>query len=186
MHIDVTDKEKKPDIVRFYNETKGGVEVLDKMVATYRSRRKVNRWTVALFCNMLDVSACNAFIMYTALNPDWNILKRHTRRRIFLDEVGMYLCYVYMDKQKNDPRGTDALALLRSVQGNQHDENQPGPSRMSFTHAPKTQKRAACAYCKRSENRTVYNKPCDKCLHFVCPQHLYCLCYKCIESAEFQ
>lgn len=183
VHIDEHDEEKKPDIIRFYNETKGGVDVLDKLVGTYRSKRKVNRWTVALFCNMLDVSACNAFIVYIAMNPDWNASKKNSRRRLFLIEVGESLCYSYMDKRKNTPRSKDAAALLRSVQGFPEDENQPGPSGMSITHAPKTQKRATCAYCKRSENRNVHNKRCDKCLNFVCPKHLYCLCEKCIENA---
>lgn len=42
--------EKKPEIIKFYNRTKGGVDVLDKLVGTYRCKRKVNRWPMALLC----------------------------------------------------------------------------------------------------------------------------------------
>lgn len=52
--IDRIDPKKKPDIIKFYNQTKSGVDVLDKLVATYRCKRKVNIWPVALFCNMIE------------------------------------------------------------------------------------------------------------------------------------
>lgn len=46
-------EEKKPDIIHYYNETKSGVDVLDERVGTYRCKRKVNRWPMAIFENML-------------------------------------------------------------------------------------------------------------------------------------
>ena len=61
-HIDQGDNKKKPEIIKYYNKTKCGVDVMDEMVGTYRCKRKVNRWAVAVFCNMLDMSALNADI----------------------------------------------------------------------------------------------------------------------------
>ena len=61
-HIDQGDNKKKPEIIKYYNKTKCGVDVMDEMVGTYRCKRKVNRWPVAVFCNMLDMSALNADI----------------------------------------------------------------------------------------------------------------------------
>ena len=42
MHDSVTcseKEEKKPDIIEFYNSNKGGVDNLDKLFTTYRSKR---------------------------------------------------------------------------------------------------------------------------------------------------
>ena len=42
MHDSITFSEKedkKPNIIEFYNETKGGVDTLDKLVATYQSKQ---------------------------------------------------------------------------------------------------------------------------------------------------
>ena len=35
--------ENKPNIILDYNATKGGVDTLDKMIANYSTRRKINR-----------------------------------------------------------------------------------------------------------------------------------------------
>ncbi|CAF0977383.1 unnamed protein product [Didymodactylos carnosus] len=35
---------KKPEIILYYNETKGGVDRMDQMAQTYSCKRKINRW----------------------------------------------------------------------------------------------------------------------------------------------
>ena len=55
----------KPEIVTFYNSTKGGVDTFDQVIRCYSSKRKTNRWPVALFFNVLDIAAYNAYILYT-------------------------------------------------------------------------------------------------------------------------
>ena len=48
---------KKPEVILYYNSTKSGVETLDRMVKMYTFKRITRRWSVALFYNMIDVSA---------------------------------------------------------------------------------------------------------------------------------
>lgn len=60
-------------MIKFYNKTKSGIDVLDEMVGTYR---KVNCWTMNLFGNMLDVSGVNASIIFFSLFPNWNESKK--------------------------------------------------------------------------------------------------------------
>uniref|UniRef100_A0A667Y8B7 Protein kinase domain-containing protein n=1 Tax=Myripristis murdjan TaxID=586833 RepID=A0A667Y8B7_9TELE len=59
-HVDEGARQHKPLAVLAYNENKGGVDNLDKLVAAYSCRRATRRWPVALFHNVLDVSAYNA------------------------------------------------------------------------------------------------------------------------------
>ncbi|KAK7120984.1 hypothetical protein R3I94_020836 [Phoxinus phoxinus] len=47
---------KKPEII-LHNKTKGGVDNLDKIFATFTCQRKTNCWHMVIFFNMLDVSA---------------------------------------------------------------------------------------------------------------------------------
>ena len=56
-NIVMLDEKKKPKIITHYNETKSGVDVLDKLVRTYSCKRASSRWTVASFLNMLDITA---------------------------------------------------------------------------------------------------------------------------------
>uniref|UniRef100_A0A0A1XPM0 PiggyBac transposable element-derived protein 4 n=1 Tax=Zeugodacus cucurbitae TaxID=28588 RepID=A0A0A1XPM0_ZEUCU len=46
---------QKPNVILFYNETKGGVDVMDHMLRQYSTKRKTHRWPLALFYNILDI-----------------------------------------------------------------------------------------------------------------------------------
>ncbi|CAF4192844.1 unnamed protein product [Rotaria sp. Silwood2] len=49
------DQKNKPDIILYYNDTKGGVDRMDQMVQTYSCKRKTKRWPMTFFFNVLDV-----------------------------------------------------------------------------------------------------------------------------------
>lgn len=60
MHNANVDPEtKKPDIILSYNDTKGGVDVIDRLCANYNCARVTKRWPMAVFYAMLNVSTIN-------------------------------------------------------------------------------------------------------------------------------
>ena len=64
-HLGLCDENNnKPDIIQFYNKTKGGVDCLDQMIAEYSCKRPHLRWTMSLFMFILDVAAYNSFALY--------------------------------------------------------------------------------------------------------------------------
>ena len=85
--VDENNLKKKPAMILEYNATKGGVDNADKMLRTYSTKRMTRRWPVAVFSNMVDISALDAFIVWILLNPDWNSTRRH-KRRLFLHQLG--------------------------------------------------------------------------------------------------
>lgn len=95
---------KQPDIVKFYNETKGGVDELSNLISVARCKKRVNRWPVAIFCNMLDVSALNAFIIFNNIIPEWGAGKSDIRRRfLFVCNLGDALCAPYVKARQGMP-----------------------------------------------------------------------------------
>lgn len=60
----------KPEMIDYYNTTKGGVDSIDEKCSVYGSSRRTQRWPMAIFFRILDMSTVNAFIMY-------NSYKRH-------------------------------------------------------------------------------------------------------------
>ncbi|XP_058828335.1 uncharacterized protein LOC131688184 [Topomyia yanbarensis] len=46
----------KPKVVHLYNSLKGGVDTLDKSTGSYSCKRRSNRYTVAIFYNLLDIA----------------------------------------------------------------------------------------------------------------------------------
>ena len=53
--------QQKPTMIMDYNQTKGGVDTFDENIEEYTCRRKINRWPLLMYFNLLDVAAFNAF-----------------------------------------------------------------------------------------------------------------------------
>ncbi|XP_035283508.1 piggyBac transposable element-derived protein 4-like [Anguilla anguilla] len=70
-----TNAKKKPETVTYYNSTKVGVEVLDKMARQYSVKGGTCRWPVAVFYNILELAAINACVLYRSCTKD-NIHRR--------------------------------------------------------------------------------------------------------------
>ena len=73
--------EKKPEVITYYNATKGGVDTMDQMVRWFTTKRKTRRWPMVIFYNMLDISALNTFIVWMSLNKENYTAKRGNRLR---------------------------------------------------------------------------------------------------------
>lgn len=177
------DDPKKPHIIHFYNHTKGAVDTVDEMVGSYRSKRKVRRWPVAVFNNMLDIAACNALVIFLSLNPTWNFSKKNYRRRIFLKEVGMGLVQPYIQRRERIPRAPHASALVNEIQNNPPEPETTNNESTSRTrrlqHTPRSNKRARCHMCPNISKANLHSVRCDKCTKTVCPIHRYVICEKC-------
>ncbi|KAF3853838.1 hypothetical protein F7725_014526 [Dissostichus mawsoni] len=59
-----TERKKKPEAVDYYNHSKVGVDVLDQMARQYSVKGGTRRWPVAVFYNVLDLAAINAWVLY--------------------------------------------------------------------------------------------------------------------------
>ena len=60
---DNTEK-KKPLVIHFYNKNKVGVDVFDQMARQYTTHSASRRWPLAVWTNVLDIAASNAWIIF--------------------------------------------------------------------------------------------------------------------------
>ncbi|KAK7121548.1 hypothetical protein R3I93_022589 [Phoxinus phoxinus] len=167
-----TAEKRKPDIILDYNKTKGGVDSLDQMVAAYTCKRKSNRWPMVVFSNMLDVSALNAFVLWSEINPAWNAGKKF-RRRIFLEELGKALVSPQIQRRKSVPRGAASLMMLNRIR-------QPSLENIPCTSTViSPNKRKRCHAC--TSNRKKTSTVCGKCREYICKEHSVTItcCHKC-------
>ena len=74
-----TGEQKKPEIITFYNVTKGGVDVVDEMCGNYSVARKTNRWPLTAFYHILDIIGLNSLIICS-----WNDKERKLVRMKWL------------------------------------------------------------------------------------------------------
>ena len=59
-----TDEEFFPIKAEFYNKTKFGVHIADRMTKKYSVKLKSKRWSLQVFFNILDLAGINAWILY--------------------------------------------------------------------------------------------------------------------------
>lgn len=67
MHNSITIENNEkclPETVKFYNQTKFGVDVTDLMARKYSVKSKSRRWPLQVFFNILDLAGINAWILY--------------------------------------------------------------------------------------------------------------------------
>ncbi|CAG4976198.1 unnamed protein product [Parnassius apollo] len=78
-----------PEIIHFYNKTKGGVDVFDAMAKKYSVERRTKRWPMCIFYGLLNGVGTNSWVLYKCSKannkPDIKL------RRNFLKELGMNL-----------------------------------------------------------------------------------------------
>lgn len=80
-------EEKKPVIIHDYNETKYGVDILDKMCHQYDTKRNSKRWPLTLFFHLLNVGAVNSANIFRSNYKG----QEKVLRRTYLTELAMEL-----------------------------------------------------------------------------------------------
>ena len=89
----------KPEIWKFYNKTKGTVDMLDQMCARYTVQRATRRWTMAVFYCMINIAAVNALVIYThnmrKVQPEKKIKRKDFLLRTAHDLVAPFLTQGY-------------------------------------------------------------------------------------------
>lgn len=66
---------KKPEMIHFYNTTKGGTDSFDQMCHAYTTARRTLRWPMRIWMAMLDQGGINAMILHN-FNRNVTPLKR--------------------------------------------------------------------------------------------------------------
>ena len=83
-----TAKSEKPEIIEFDNQTKAGVDALDQKVRHYSTYRKTKCWPQAVFYNILDIVAYNAFVLFKLQPPAQRFNFEQRARYKFLSMLG--------------------------------------------------------------------------------------------------
>ncbi len=154
--IDHSSEKKKPDVVEYYNHTKGGVDAADERIGTYSTKFKCRRWHVVFFTNILDLSAFNGYVIHSIVEPNWNSTK-FFRRRLYLLALGNSLLQDHLDRRSPNLNTSCIVGV---------------------TPSPISQKRGVCVRCDHGERKKCSVR-CYKCNHFVCKDHLTQICCHC-------
>lgn len=160
---------KKPEIITFYNSTKGGVDGMDQKVRYYTSKRQSRRWPFVLWTNMMDVAALNSYVVFSTQHPGY-FPNRTDKRRLFLRELAEELVKPQMIMRlpiPNLPKSVqDALKRCGVSKPTEEEVRAQEP------------KRRRCGFCPYDLHRKS-TLTCSKCGKNVCKQHSKLVCNSC-------
>jgi hypothetical protein len=160
---------KKPEIISFYNVTKGGIDTVDKMCGTYTLGRKCKRWPLVIFFRILDIAGINSQVIFVSNNPDTKIV-----RRLFLRGLGLELLKPQVAKRvttKNVPRSIRLEAV-------RYDDI---PAEILQQSSSKNRSSGRCIVCPRKKDKKT-KCSCYKCDKFICQNHMKLICDSCLEG----
>ena len=154
---------KLPEVINFYNKTKVGVDCADQMIETYYTKFSTRRWPVVLFCNLMDISTLNAYVLHEKLKADGAPVGK---RRLFIKELGKALCQELL-KQRQSRATCPGMARVRQLYHTQDQEP--------------AMKRARCHVCPRQIDKKS-TTVCSACKKNVCPDHYDIFCETCLTT----
>lgn len=189
MHSDASvddDAKRKPEIIKFYNRYKAGVDTMDQMVRRYTCQRRSSRWPMALFFNMLDVSSLASYLIYYENNK--MIAKKTTERRQFMRKLSEELSLPMIEHRTANPqiiRHFSTKIAVESILGHALSETteiNSGP----VVPKDKTGRKKVTGSCHACnalpiKRRRKTRKSCANCHQPVCDEHSINLtqCVKC-------
>ena len=165
-------KTKKPEVILYYNATKGGVDVVDSMLETCMGKPTLRRWPTAVWFFMLGIAQVNGFTILQ-FNRGEDVNRREMRLAL-----AEQLMAPRLQERVASPVGlnADALAALATVTGKSAARPRPAtPSEQAV--------RGRCVTCLKelrggrgSGHRTAKERmpkypPCSVCEEFVCKVH---------------
>jgi hypothetical protein len=164
-------KENLPESVLFYNATKSGVDIVDKKIRAFSSKRKCKRWPVSVICNMVDVACINATFIFA--NSGASASSNPVNRLDFLKNCGYQLTHAHIER-----RITQEKALQRDVRLAMALVGYTLSTRRPSTLDGFLPKQKRCEFCASSRDRKS-KSVCCKCLKVICIEHSCKVCHSC-------
>ncbi|CAH2101252.1 unnamed protein product [Euphydryas editha] len=173
MHYEA-DKDKAvnlPDIISFYNKTKGGVDTFDQLCHTYSVSRKTHRWSLCVFYGILNIVWINSMILLNSSNAtDKQVFKnRHT----YLKTLAFDLIKPHLEDR------FQYRTLPTSLQISIEDILEEKRSLAAVTN--ENSKSGRCSFCPRSNDRKSRTQ-CAMCKTLICNEHQNKICHNCLNS----
>ncbi|KAG5896932.1 hypothetical protein JTB14_030485 [Gonioctena quinquepunctata] len=160
---DIEPNNKKPEIIMYYNSTKGGVDALDHKCSVYSCGRRTNRWPLAIFHRIIDISSANSHILHGLYSGTSD-----ESRFDFMKSLAHSLVLPQMNRRIKIPNLQRELKLTIARITDTRLEEPPNVD-------TKLYKRKRCALCPyKRDKKTSYacakcSKPiCNDCSRYIC------------------
>ena len=134
--IDPESVEKKPEVIMFYNQTKGGVDVVDELKGEYSVSRISCRWSLTIFFSLMNIAG----IIYRENT------EKILSRREFLKNLGNELTKPFMINRLQQPNLSISLRQqIIKMSGHK--------TAVNVDQSSSSGSRPKCTICPKKKNR---------------------------------
>ncbi|KAG7177743.1 PiggyBac transposable element-derived protein 4-like 6 [Homarus americanus] len=169
MHTQPTiDKNKRPEIINYYNRKKSAVDKFDQMTKQYSCSRKTNRWHLCMFYFIINAATINAWVISN--NNKKTQQEVEQARGQFMQDLALRLVTPWAQKR------IDSGNLGRRLQWTKKDMVKINVPKQSVPPSLPIAKR--CGSCTGEEERKSQSV-CIACYEPVCDLHSYITCLNC-------
>lgn len=166
-----TAEKKKPEIITFYNKTKGGVDTTDKLCASYNVARNVRRWPMVVFFAILNMCGINSQVIY--FGNDQKVI----RRKLFLKQLSHELVLPQLKRRSQLTIGMPLDLQHKLHRYRVHEEAESNTENQVATQGIK---RKRCEDCTGPINKRKLTKYlCYSCKKVICLSHINSYCSEC-------
>uniref|UniRef100_A0A671TTC3 PiggyBac transposable element-derived protein domain-containing protein n=1 Tax=Sparus aurata TaxID=8175 RepID=A0A671TTC3_SPAAU len=167
------DKKKKevvhvsrPNVVAVYNKSMGGVDLLDSLIALYRTKIRSKKWYQRIVFHMLDLTLVQAWLLYRG---DCQSQMPENVQLPLLDfkiQVAKCLCMENKVSNKRKGRPSHAVVVEKNKRGPQSFVPQDPVHRDRTDHWPVHSPEKG--RCKVPGCKGIVRSRCSKCAVFLC------------------
>lgn len=185
---EVSGKDNKPSAILYYNRTKAGVDIMDKMLGEYSTKRATRRWPLAFFFNMLDAACLAAYIIYTENHGLKTVQNRKkSGRRTFLLDLVEQMTSPAIENRSTSPAIYNKFKTRIAIECMLDRPIQIKATPSEPVHREKDGRlkfQGVCYHCNVGPNkiRRRTRKCCSLCKWPICDQHTNTIsqCYCCV------
>lgn len=164
----VSEASGKPDVVEFYNCTKGAVDTFDEMSSIMSCSRKTQRWPLCIFYGIINSTLINAYVIYVH-----NMVKKKQKplcRRNFAKSICEQLTKSHFEARLQTPGlHRNLKQKIEEIIGERAPDNEPVREEPA---------RKICGFCPSKKRRMTKYK-CFSCKKFYCLEHRANMCVNC-------
>ena len=179
----IDDEKKKPAIIKFYDFTKGGTDIVDQRIDKYTVSGKTNSWPKKVFWFMLDSTRINAQTI-NSLNHSLDVRKRDSFE--FTWALIMSLVTPQLRARRKDGLTLNTLKKIELLlPKDEREEVNPNQSNL----LDKTGQRRRCRVCmkectgkdhkKKKDKLGKMATQCQRCGEACCAKHTIAVCKDC-------
>ncbi|KAF0763060.1 piggyBac transposable element-derived protein 4-like [Aphis craccivora] len=157
---------------KYYNSTKGGVDVVDELKGEYSVAKISCRWPLKIFFALMNIAGINSQIIFRD-NTNQTI-----SRRLYLKTLGKELTKHFMIQRLQNKKLS--ISLRQTIM-----KLTDGVEKPTVAPTPESSDRPKCRFCPKRKNlKTIIR--CEMCDVPICKEHTVATCTSCGKNNEIE